>query len=191
MENYSKQINAELEYNRRRKRESDPTVPYDITDPKALSHFESVKNKAMLATPPKDEFSWNSEYKADFNTASKDFWRKYAQYGLDYYNSGIMSGTFGSPDADIGSMLSRLHNFIKDSLSKELSDHKQTTEELTICFNAINDVFALLAQMIKRSDMNINIVNIGAYLHGAINAYIETVISAQIRKQQRGTINGG
>ena len=108
----------------------------------------------------------STDYKTDFDKASKDFWQRETQKGLMKYNGGSLTGNFGRDTYTLEELLARMGNFIKEAISSELLDKKIPPAELAENFKAIDVSLKLLATTVEKMDDKIDIVNIACLCYG-------------------------
>ncbi len=154
------------------------------------SHYNEVENQSMKQTVIMEKEVFSSDYKQAFDKASRDFWQKNTQRGVEKYNGGSMTAKFGKEELNMEELLKRFGSLIKDSITNELKEKKIPTESLNENFKAIDVSLQLLANSVQLLDEKIDIKHITAFLHGFINTYVDNTVKRRIERE-RGNVNNG
>jgi|GEM_PF-6018965 len=160
-----------------------PLDPYsgDYNSP----NYVEVANKAITATVLKEPDAFKTPYKEDFDKAARDYWQRKTQTGLQKYNAGSFTSTFGNDTYTLDEFLSRIGRFIKESISNELLSHGQSPESIQENFKAVELSLKLLAKSVQSVDDKMQIEELSAYIHGFINTYISTTITKRINRETK------
>lgn len=177
MNEFTKQTLADEKYKQIRN-----APPNEYTGDFNTPAYKEVPNNAIHPTKSDDIKNFSTQYKEDFDKASKDFWQKNTQTGLTKYNGGSLVAKFMKTEYTVEELLKQIGVFLKESIANELIEKKIQTDELTENFNAVNIALKLLAKNIQKLDTTINVENISAYLHGFINSYISNLIHKKIER---------
>ena len=163
-----------------------PTEVY--TGDYTSKHYEERKNSSIKQTQIQKKDIYETDYKQDFDKASKDFWQKNAPTAIQKYNGGSMTANFGKEDFTVDELLNRMGKFIKESISNDLIEKKLHPEELSENFKAVEVSLKLLAKSLNKLDDKTNVIGMAAYLHGFINTYVDNIISKKIQRDKGITI---
>ena len=181
MDELSKQKIAEENYKNLRTK---PVEEY--TGDFNSSHYVEVTGATIKATTPTNSETYLSNYKEDFDKASRDFWQRATQAGLSKYSAGSFTAGFGKDVYTIDELLERLSRFIKESISQELLGNGISPETLQENFKAVDVSLKLLSKSVQTLNDKFEIEGMSAYLHGFINTYISSIVSKKIERDKGG-----
>jgi hypothetical protein len=187
MDDFSKQKLNEEKYRNMRNNTS-PVEDYK-GDFKS-KHYKETKNPTIAQTKIAEKEVFTTEYKQDFDNASRDFWQKNTQTGIMKYNGGSITANFGKEEYTLDELLQRIGNFIKESITTELAGKGIPTTDLTENFKAVEISLKMLAKSVNTINPDTDIKNITAFLHGFINTYVNNIITKKIEREQGQTKNG-
>ena len=182
MEDFKKQKENEQKYKQLR---DQPREVY--TGDYTSEHYIEKNNPAIQATQIQEKDTYTTNYKQDFDKASKDFWQKNAPGALQRYNGGSLTANFGKDDFSVEELLDRMARFVKESLSNELLEKKIQPEELSENFKAVEVSLKLLSKSLNKIDNNMSVIGMAAYLHGFINTYVDNIIRKIIDREKGNT----
>ena len=184
MDDFSKQAMAQEKYSKLR-HAPDQKYNGDYKSP----HYKEVANNAPKNIPVDNKEQFNSEYKEDFDKASRDFWQRETQTGVAKYNGGSLTAKFGKDIYTLEELLERIGKFIKEAITNELIEKKVAIEDVQENFKAVDLSLKLLAKSVEKVD-NINVQGITAYLHGFINTYVSKYMRKKIEREKGKPENG-
>ena len=179
MDNFSKQIIAEQKYSDLRNQPI-PDGEKSYNSP----HFHTVEDMTIKPTHIEVKDTFSTEYKDDFDKASKDFWQKNTQNGIMKYNGGSLTANFGKEDYTITEFFKRLGKFVRESIRGECMDSNINSDELAENFKAVEVSLSLLANSITKLNPQFNVINVIAYIHGFINSYVSNTIKRKIERDK-------
>jgi hypothetical protein len=146
--------------------------PNQSNQPLNDKHYKNVPASSIGIVEHKEDYKHQTSYKEDFNAASEDLW-----IGLKYinqYKAGHLSGKFSKNGLTLSDFFDTLLLGIKEILTSELRDKKETSEHLISYFAILNNTLKLLAK--EGDKLNVDAKNILIKYHGFINGYIERML---------------
>ena len=175
MDDATKQKYADERY-----REIRSTVPIQKYEGNYKSkHYIDVPNQAIKQTVIIPTRGYMTEYEAKFIEASKDFWRDVDPDKITKYMSGEMVCSFNTDSLTIQAYFSRIFHMIKESVTMELSQSGQTSEELKSAFEMLGLSLKVLADQIVKTKKDINVSAMICFMHGFVNMYVKNNIKGK------------
>lgn len=155
--------------------------PKEYTGDYKSPHYIEVENKAVKQTIVKPEATFSTEYKEDFDKASRDYWQRTLQKGLMKYNAGTFSANYGKDIKTLEEFLDRVFTLIKESISNEIMMSGKSTENLKENFKSLEISLKLLSKSVELITKDISTDELTSYWHGFINTYVSKSLSKHRR----------
>jgi len=159
------------------------TSPEEYKGDYKSPHYKEVENSNIKPTSINKKDNYNSNYKEAFDVASKDYWQRQTQNGINRYNAGKLAANFGTDTYTIEAFVDILSNLIKECIVNELHQAGKTSEDYKAQFQILKLQLEVLGKSLK-DEKDIKIEDLSAYLHGFINGYIGNSVDKKIKKDK-------
>lgn len=106
---------------------------------------------------------------------SESFWAAKSGELISSYNTGAFLGKGDNSNILLSEFVKRFVKVIEQILRQELNKQNRTSEEFNLDVKALNIIFNILLDHMKRSNCEIKNEEFMALMHGFINSYINSV----------------
>lgn len=147
----------------------------ELIIPESIKMIDVSASSQLIQHKPENTVGVRVNTDKSFLKNSESFWAAKGGEYIAPYNTGAFLGKGDNSNIMLSEFVKRFVKVIEQILRQELSKQNRTTEEFNPDIKAIQIIFNLLLEHMKRSNCEVKNEEFMAVIHGFVNSYINSV----------------